>query len=162
MKKTSNIAYLGIFTALAMIFSYIEFLIPFSIGIPGIKLGLANIVVLFALYTMGEKEALFISCVRILLMSMLFANLSVMVYSLAGGLLSLLVMVLAKRSRRLGMVGVSVLGGIFHNAGQLIVAMLVLETRSLWYYGPVLFLAGILTGLAIGIVGEKIEHMIEF
>lgn len=140
---------MGLFTALAMIFGYVEAILPISIGIPGVKLGLANLVVVFALYRLRPLEAFWINVVRIILVSFMFGNLSMMIYSLAGGVLSFAVMALLKKSRKFSIYGVSVAGGVFHNVGQLIVAMLVLETASLVYYGPVLLISGLVTGLLI-------------
>lgn len=154
--KTRRIAYLGMLIALAFVFSYIEFLIPVNLGVPGAKLGLANLVVIVALYTLGEKNAFFLSIVRIILVGFTFANMASMLYSLAGGILSYLAMVLAKKSKLLSITGVSVIGGVFHNIGQIIVAILVLETGSLLYYLPVLLIAGVASGVAIGVLGAMI------
>lgn len=154
--KTKKIAYLGLLIALAFVFSYIEFLIPVNIGVPGAKLGLANLVVIVALYTLGERDAFLLSVVRIVLVGFTFANMASMIYSLAGGILSYLAMVIAKRTKLLSMPGVSVLGGVFHNVGQIIVAILVLETASLVYYLPVLLIAGITSGVIIGILGAMV------
>ncbi|MCI5872600.1 MAG: Gx transporter family protein [Clostridiales bacterium] len=154
--KTKKIAYLGLLIALAFVFSYIEFLIPVNIGVPGAKLGLANLVVIVALYTLGERDAFLLSVVRIVLVGFTFANMASMIYSLAGGILSYLAMLIAKRTKLLSMTGVSVLGGVFHNVGQIIVAILVLETASLVYYLPVLLIAGITSGVIIGILGAMV------
>ncbi|MEE1014891.1 MAG: Gx transporter family protein [Lachnospiraceae bacterium] len=153
---TKKLAMMGLFTALAMIFGYVEAILPISVGIPGVKLGLANIVVLFALYYLKPSEAFLINIVRIILVSFMFGNLSVMLYSLAGGVLSFGAMLLFKKSGKFSVYGVSVAGGVFHNVGQLLVAMLVLETMSLVYYGPVLLISGVVTGLVIGIVSSEV------
>lgn len=150
-----KVAYFGVFTALALIFSYVETLIPIQFGIPGVKLGLANLVIVLALYKMGAREAYLLSVVRVLLSGFLFGNYFSILYSLAGGLLSLSVMVLVKRSDGFSVMGVSIAGGVFHNVGQLLVAMLVVETFSVIYYVPVLLIAGMLTGLLIGIVANE-------
>ena len=126
-KKT---ALLGMLVALAFVLSYIETLIPVNLGIPGAKLGLANLVVMVALYTLGTKEAFALSMVRILLTGLTFSSMAAMLYSFAGGLLSFAVMYLAKRSKLFSAAGVSVLGGISHNAGQIFVAMWVLDTAK--------------------------------
>lgn len=154
--KTRKIAYLGLLTALAFVFSYIEFLIPVNIGVPGAKLGLANLVIIVALYTLGARDAFLLSVIRIVLVGFTFANLAMMIYSLAGGCLSYAAMVIAKKTDRLSMTGVSVLGGVFHNIGQILVAMAVLETESLLYYLPVLLIAGIASGVAIGVLGAMV------
>ncbi len=158
MKKTKAIkmAFYGMLIALAFIFSYIEVLIPFNFGIPGIKLGLANIVVLTALYTFGAKDAFIISCIRILLVGLTFGNLFSMLYSIAGGLLSWAIMCLLKRIKGFSIIGVSIAGGISHNVGQIVVAAIVLKTIALAYYLPFLLIAGIITGLLIGILGHII------
>jgi heptaprenyl diphosphate synthase len=146
-------AYYGMFVALAFVFSYIEVLIPFSIGIPGIKLGLANIVVLTILYAMGTKEAFVISCIRILLVGFTFGNMSSILFSFAGGLLSWLVMSICKQIKSFSMIGVSIAGGITHNIGQILVAAIILETASIALYIPVLLIVGTVTGLVIGLLG---------
>lgn len=157
MKKNrrTKAAYLGVFTALALIFSYIETLIPFQIGIPGVKLGLANLIIVIALYKMRVRDALALSVVRILLAGFLFANLFSIIYSLAGGILSLAVMAFLKKRGTFSVIGVSVAGGVFHNIGQLLVAMFVVETFSVAYYVPVLLIAGVITGCLIGIVSNE-------
>lgn len=138
--------------ALAMIFSYVETMIPINFGIPGVKLGLANLVIVAAIYLFGGKQAFLISIVRIFLSGFMFGNLASIMYSLAGGLLSLAVMLLLKKIDKLSILAVSVMGGICHNIGQLIVAMLVVENLKLIFYVPVLLISGFLTGLLIGIV----------
>lgn len=150
-KKT---AYMGMLVALAFIFSYIESLIPISVGIPGIKLGLANMVVIVTLYLMGTGPAFTLSLVRIVLTGFTFGNLAMMMYSLAGGMLSLLVMVIARKTKLFSITGVSVLGAVFHNVGQIIVAALVVENSSLFYYLPVLLVSGVAFGIIIGVVGS--------
>ncbi len=147
---------MGVFLALALICSYVESLIPISFGIPGVKLGLTNIVVVLMLYCIGAKEALAVSVCRIVLAGFLFGNLFSILYSLAGGLLSFLIMWAVKRTGKLGILPVSVCGGIFHNIGQLAVAALVVENYNVFYYLPVLLLAGAATGLAIGVVAQEL------
>lgn len=154
-KNTVRIAWFGVFTALALIFSYVETLIPFQIGIPGVKLGLANLIVVVALYKMGGKDAMLLSVTRIVLSGFIFASLFSILYSLAGGLLSLAVMVILKKRGSFSVFGVSMAGGVFHNVGQLIVAMLVVETFSVAYYVPVLLIAGVITGFIIGVVANE-------
>ena len=132
-------AYMGMFTALAFVFSYLEFLIPINLGIPGVKLGLANLVTIVALYTMGIKEACMLS-----------------LYSLAGGFLSLLAMAVAQKIKLFSVTGVSVLGGVFHNLGQILAAALVVENAKLLYYFPVLVLSGTLAGTVIGILAAMV------
>ena len=144
-------AYFGVFTSLALILSYVETLIPISFGIPGIKLGLANLVIVIVLYTYGGKEAFLLSVTRILLSGFLFGNLSMILYSMAGGIFSLAIMVLLRRTG-----GFSIPGGVFHNIGQLLLAMMIVETYQVWYYFPVLLVSGLVTGLLIGIVSSEV------
>lgn len=151
----NKVAYFGVFTALALIFSYVETLIPISFGIPGVKLGLANLIVVIALYKLGLKEAYLLSVVRVLLAGFLFGNYFSIIYSLAGALLSLTVMAALKKAGGFSMIGVSIAGGVFHNIGQLFVAMLVVETFRVAYYVPVLLTAGLLTGCVIGILAQE-------
>lgn len=149
-------AYFGVFTALALIFSYVETLLPIHFGIPGAKLGLANLVIVIVLYKMGGKEALLLSVTRIVLSGFLFGNLFAILYSLAGGLFSLAVMGLMKRKKSFSIIGASMAGGVTHNIGQLIVAMLVVETYQVGYYLPVLMLAGLATGTLIGVISREV------
>lgn len=148
-------AYFGVFTALALIFSYVETLIPVSFGIPGIKLGLANIVIVIVLYKTDARKACLLSVVRVVLAGFLFGNYFSILYSLAGGLLSLAVMTLLKKRGGFSVIGVSTAGGVFHNIGQLLTAMAVVETLSVAYYVPVLLAAGTVTGILIGILSEQ-------
>lgn len=153
-------AYFGVFTALALIFSYIETLIPIQFGTPGIKLGLANLVVVIVLFKTGWKEALLLSVTRIVLAGFIFGSLFSIVYSLAGGVLSLGIMTLLARTGRFSVAGVSMAGGVSHNIGQLIVAMLAVETYQVGYYLPVLLIAGLITGAVIGAVaGEVLKRI---
>lgn len=151
----SKVAYFGVFTALALIFSYVETLIPINFGIPGVKLGLANLIIVIALYKMRLREVYLLSIVRVLLSGFIFGNYFSIIYSLAGGLLSLTVMAVFKRKDGFSIMGISIAGGVFHNVGQLIVAMLVVETFSVAYYVPMLLIAGMITGLLIGIVSNE-------
>lgn len=153
---SKKVAMTGMFVALAMIFSYVEVLIPINLGIPGMKLGLANLVVVVTLYVLGVKTAFAVSIIRIILVSMTFGSLSAMLYSMAGGLLSFAGMVLFKKIRALSVVGVSVIGGVLHNAGQVIVAMAVVENVMLVSYFPPLMIAGTITGALIGIVSSNV------
>jgi heptaprenyl diphosphate synthase len=159
--KNKRIAFLGLFVALAFVLSYIEYMLPLSIGIPGAKIGIANLAVMVTLYTVGEKNAIALSIIRVVLVGLTFGNISMMMYSLAGAALSLFAMLLARKIGKLSMTGVSVLGGVFHNVGQIIVAMLVLETKSLLYYLPFLIIVGTITGVVIGIVSSLITARVK-
>lgn len=152
-KKT---AYLGVMLALALICSYVEVLIPIPIGIPGIKLGLANIVIVFAMYSIGIKEALVLSIMRVTISGFMFGNVVAIAYSLAGGLLSLFVMYLLKKTDKLSCISVSIAGGIMHNIGQMIVATILVDNYYVLYYVPVLMVAGFITGACIGIVAQEV------
>ena len=156
-----KVAIFGVFTALALIFSYVELLIPINFGIPGAKLGLANLMTVLVLYKMGIKEALALSVTRIILSGFMFGNLFGILYSLSGGLLSFLVMVLLKKSDRFSVAGVSIGGGTAHNIGQLLVAMVVGQTYQVGYYLPVLLVAGEVTGLLIGLVAKEVLKRIQ-
>ena len=158
--KIKSIALFGMMVALAFTFSYLESLIPFDFAIPGVKLGLANLVVVVALYTMKPGEALCIVIIRIFLAGLTFGNAYSLAYSLCGGLLSYAVMLLFKKTK-LSIIGVSMLGGIFHNIGQIIVAAMVLGTARIAYYLPVLLVSGVATGLAIGIVSKLITDRVK-
>lgn len=142
--------------ALAAIFSYIEGLFPISLGAPGIKLGLANIVVLFALYAYGAKAGAAVSLLRIALVAALFGNMMAAVYSLAGAAVSLAVMLLLKNTGRFSLAGVSMAGGVSHPAAQMAVAMLITRTPSLLAYLPVLILGGMLAGLLMGLLAYQV------
>ena len=152
-KKT---AYLGLFAAIA-IFGYVESLIPFFAGIPGMKLGLANLAVLFVLERYTWKEAALVSLVRIFVVGFLFGNGSSIMYSLAGAALSLAVMVFVKNKVGFGHLGVSVAGGVSHNIGQLMVAIPATHTVGLlYYYAPALMVSGVVTGLLIGVLTREV------
>lgn len=161
MKKTKRLVLLAMLTAVAMILSYVESLLP-SVGIPGVKMGLANIAVIFALFRFGWKEAAALSLVRVVLASLLFGSVGAMLYSLAGAVLSLAVMALLRRIDRFSTVGISVAGGVAHNAGQILMAMLILQTKQLFGYLPVLAVSGIaggvLTGLAAALLIRRIPE----
>ena len=158
--KTRRLALMGLLTSLGLIAGYIEFLIPIPLGIPGVKPGLANIVIVWALYSLGLWEALMINGMRIFLSGFLFGNFSMILYSLAGAAVSFLCMCLAKKSGLFSMTGVSMIGGVMHNVGQLFMAMLVLETVNLIYYGPVLLATGVITGLLIGMVSAEVKKRV--
>ncbi len=159
-RKGARLASFGVFVALALIFSYIENLIPFQIGIPGVKLGLANLVIVIALYRMPVGEVYLLSGVRVVLTGFLFGNLMSILYSLAGGILSLTVMWGMKRIRSVSILGVSIAGGVFHNVGQLLAAALMVETYGVFSYLPVLLISGLLTGFVIGLAaGEMLKRI---
>ena len=143
---------LGLTIALAMIMSYIEALVPLSFAVPGIKMGLANIVIIFVLYKIGTKEAILVSLIRVILVSLLFSNVMAMAYSIAGAVLSLAIMWFLKKTDKFSVIGVSIAGGIMHNVGQIIMAVILLGTEQIALYLPVLIITGTATGVVIGIV----------
>lgn len=145
----------GVFTALALLFSYIESLIPFHIGIPGVKLGLANLIIVIALYKTNTKQAFLLSVTRVLLAGFLFGNMFSILYSLAGGCLSLAAMAVLRKRESFSVMGVSIAGGVFHNIGQLLMAILVMESCNLVYYLPVLLISGLVTGGLIGVTANE-------
>ena len=161
MKKTKRLATTAVLVALARILSFVESRIPAFFPIPGLKLGIANIVTLFAIYRLGIKDALYISLVRVSLASMLFGTLTSFLYALAGGMLSLFVMVLVKKLTPLTTVAVSVLGGVAHNIAQVTVASIILSTNVVIYYLPPLLLSGTVAGVAIGIVGALLVKKVK-
>lgn len=146
--------------ALAFIFSYIESMFPMPVPVPGVKLGLANLVNVVGLYTVGVAGTAAVSLVRIVLVGFTFSNMFSMIYSLAGGIFSLLVMILARKTGAFSKVGVSILGGIFHNIGQLTVAAFVTKTAGVFTYFPMLLVAGVVTGAVIGLLGGMIVERI--
>lgn len=157
MKKkrvsTKKISGIGLMIALAFVLSYIESMMPINIGIPGIKAGFSNIVVIFSLYVYGAFIAFGIAVVRIILVGFTFGSLASLMYSFAGGMLSFAVMLILKKTDIFSVNGVSVAGGVSHNAGQIIVAMLVLKTKLLIYYLPALIISGTVAGIVVGIAG---------
>ena len=151
---------LGMFISLALIMSYVESILPISIGIPGAKIGLANIVIIITLYKAGAKEACFISIIRIILSGFLFGNLFSIVYSIMGAVFSLAAMILLKKKNDFSVYGISMIGAVMHNAGQTVAAIFVLENVALISYLPVLVVVGTITGILIGMVsGNIIKHL---
>ena len=153
---SKRVALGGVLTACAMIFSYIEFLFPLNFIIPGVKLGLANIVIIIALYRLGFKYALIVNLLRIFLMAWLFTGPLALLFALSGGLFSLLAMWLLKNLRVFSIAGVSIAGGVAHNAGQILVAVLLMENAVVFYYLPVLLITGTITGVLIGILAGNV------
>ena len=155
----SKVARYGLLTALALVLSWVESLLP-PLWVPGVKLGLPNIAIVFALYRLGWRDACIISLVRVFLVFLLFGNGAGLAYSLAGAALSLSLMGLLKKTGRFSSVGVSVAGGVAHNAGQILVAMALLETARLAWYLPVLWISGTVAGVLVGIVsGGLVERV---
>lgn len=149
---TKRLAADGLFLTLGLVVSYIEVMLPIPLGIPGIKIGLANAVIMVLLFFTTWQRTLGISVMRILLTGFLFGNPMTIIYSLAGGILSLFVMVLLKKIKGFSTVGISVGGGVAHNLGQLTVAVLLMENARIYYYAPVLLVTGTVAGIAIGVL----------
>lgn len=156
-----KIAYLGLFTALALIFSYVESLLPVNLGLPGIKLGISNVVIVIVIYFYSYKEAFIVSIARIVISAFLFTNAFSLLYSLAGALLSIVMMALVKKRDLLSIVGVSIVGGVFHNIGQLIVASIIVKQIKITYYAPVLIVSGVITGVLVGLISGFIYKRVE-
>ena len=151
-----TVAHIALLTSLALIFSYVEAIIPYNPAIPGIKLGIANVVTVIALYKFGWKDAACVSILRIVLAGLLFNGVFGMLYSLAGATVSFLGMLLLKKSKIFSIVGVSMAGGVLHNLGQLLVAAALIEDLRIFFYFPVLLFSGIVSGIAIGIAATLI------
>lgn len=161
MNRNKKLANMAMLVALAMIFSYVESLIPINFGVPGMKLGVANLVTVTGLYFLKTPEVLAVSVLRVLLTGFIFGNGMSIIYSLAGAVVSLLAMALVKKMDGISIVGVSITGGFFHNIGQILVAMSVVENLKLIYYLPVLLVAGTVTGFVIGIVAGRILQVVK-
>lgn len=153
--ETKNITVMALFSAVAIIFSYIEAILPpIWSAIPGIKVGLANIVTVTLLYKFSIKEASIVAFIRIIIIALLFGNAMTLIYSIAGFVLSVAIMDILKRMNLFSTVGVSIAGGVFHNLGQIIVAMLLLQTKEIGYYMIVLAITGTVAGILIGIASN--------
>lgn len=150
--KSKKVAFLGLSIGLAMILSFVESQIPALVAVPGIKVGLPNLVIVFMLYRIGFKEAVTVSMIRIVLVSILFGNLQTMTFSIAGAALSLLGMFILKKLDWFSCITVSIVGGILHNVGQIIAACLWTQTAAIAYYLPVLLISGVTAGALIGLV----------
>ena len=152
-EKARKVALYGILIALAMVLCFVETLIPIPIPVPGVKLGLANLVTVTGLYLVGIPGTICVTVLRIVLVGFSFGNPYSMLYGLSGSILSLIVMSAAKKYRLFSQIGISVLGGIFHNIGQITFAALIVRTPGLYYYLPALLAAGCIAGVIIGILG---------
>ena len=153
--ETKKITVLALFSAVAIIFSYIEAILPpIWSAIPGIKVGLSNIVTVALLYKFSLKEAAIVAFIRIIIIALLFGNVMTLIYSIAGFVLSVTIMAILKRTSLFSTVGVSIAGGVFHNLGQIIVAMILLQTKEIGYYMIILAITGTVAGILIGIAGN--------
>ena len=159
--KTKKLVTLAVTVSVAMILSFVESRIPSFVAIPGVKVGLANIAVIFALYKLGWREALAVSLVRVALVALLFGSVVSLAYSTAGAILSLAVMILLRKTGVFTEVAVSVVGGITHNVGQILVAFLLLETGVVFYYLPFLLVSGIIAGIAVGVASSLLVKKVK-
>lgn len=159
---TKHIAKIGMMVAVAFVLSYIESMLPLNFGVPGIKAGFSNIVVIFALFSFSPLTTFVIAVVRIILSGLTFGSLSSMLYSLSGGILSFFVMLLLKKTHKFSIYGISVAGGVFHNIGQILVAMAVLQNSMIVYYLPFLLVAGVVAGMVVGIIGAILVKRLRY
>ena len=154
--SASFIARVGLMATLALIFSYVEAIIPYNPGVPGIKLGIANVVTVVALYKFGNKDAAAVSIIRVVLAGLLFNGLFGMLYALAGAAVSLAGMILLKKTGLFSVTGVSMAAGVLHNLGQLLVAAALIEDLRIFFYFPVLMFSGIAAGILVGIASTLV------
>ena len=159
--RTKDVALRAVLLGLALVLSWVESLVPLSLAVPGIKMGLPNLVVVFALYRLGWKDAGLLSLLRVLLVGMLFGNYFALAYSVAGAALSLLVMLTLKRTENFSIAAVSMAGAVAHNIGQIAVAVFVLETARLVWYLPALLISGVAAGICIGLLGALLVERVK-
>ena len=159
--KTKKLVTLAVTISVAMILSFVESRIPAFVAIPGVKVGLANIAVIFALYKMGWREAITVSVIRVILIALLFGSVVSLAYSIAGALISLSLMILLRKIGIFTEVAVSVVGGITHNIGQILIAFLLLETKVVFYYLPFLLVSGVIAGIAVGVASALLIKRIK-
>lgn len=159
--RTKDVALRAVLLGLALVLSWVESLVPLSFAVPGVKMGLPNLVVVFALYRLGWKDAGLLSLLRVLLVGLLFGNYFALAYSVAGAALSLLVMAGLKRTERFSIAAVSVAGAVAHNIGQIAVAVFVLETARLVWYLPALLVSGVAAGICIGLLGALLVERVK-
>lgn len=150
-KTVKKIAILAIFITLALILSYVDSLIPLAIMVPGIKIGLANVIIILALYTMGEKETILISITRVILSSLLFGTILTCLYSMTGAMFSFIIMLFLKKKTDLATLTISIIGAVSHNFGQITMAIFIMNTKEIIYYLPILIITGVISGMLIGI-----------
>lgn len=154
--RAKKIASLSLLIALALIFSYVEAIIPYNPGIPGVKLGVANIVTIITLYTYGNKDAFIVNIVRVFIAGLLFNGIFGACYAMAGAMVSLIGMIILKKTKLFSVVGVSMAGGVLHNLGQLLVAAFLISDLKIFFYFPVLMFSGIIAGIAVGIASTVV------
>lgn len=158
--RSKDIVLCGMMTALALVLSYLESLVPFFFGIPGMKLGLANLCFVFFLKSKRPGLGFIVNISRILLVGFLFGNTVSLIYSIAGGVLAMVLMIVFDHLDYFSIMGISIIGGVFHNIGQLIVSSVIVSEIKLWYYAPVLLVSGAITGLFIGYIIIEVDKRI--
>lgn len=151
-----RITILALLLAVSVVLGYVESLIPYDFGVPGIKLGLANVVSLLIIYTYKSRDAFLVGILRVLIIGFLFGNLSMIIYSLSGLIFSIIMMIFFKKVRIFGIIGVSVIGAVFHNIGQLIVAYFVVRSVGVLAYIPVLLIAAVIAGVFTGVAASSV------
>lgn len=158
---TKKVSVIGLFTAMALLLSYIENLLPFRTGIPGIKLGIANLIIVIAFYFLPSGEVLSISLLRVFFLSVFSGSPFTAVFSFTGAIASFFAMYISYRRNSFSPVGISILGGVTHNLAQLLISALLLNTPAFLWYSPVLLISGIITGLINGLITIKIIHTVK-
>lgn len=151
---SKKIALIGLLTACGILFGYVENLIDLPIGIPGVKIGISNIITVICIYMIGPIEALFVLVLRVVMSGFLFGNMYSLLYSLSGALFSYAFMVLGFKLNFFSIIGNSMLGGVTHNLGQLIIACIIISNLKLTFYIPVLLISGLIAGAIIGIISS--------
>ena len=160
--KTKRVAFLGVLTSVALVLSYIEAILPpIWAAVPGIKMGFPNIVIIFLLYRFGVKEAAIVSVIRLFIVALLFGNVMTLAYSFAGAALSLMLMALCKKINKISVIGTSIVGGVSHNLGQILVAIVLFDTVQIGYYMAVLAVTGTIAGVFIGLAGALLLRRLE-
>lgn len=154
-----DVALTGLLAAFSIILSYIEYLLPINIAIPGIKPGIANVAIVVALYILDYKKAIIIDVIKLIVIGILFGNAFSIMFSVAGALLSLLVMIVAKKIKIFTILAVSVCGGVFHNVGQLIIAIFIMKSTIIVSYLPFLIIGGVLAGIIVGIISAAVTRI---
>ena len=149
--KSAKITYIALLSALAVVFGYIESLFPLPVPVPGIKLGISNIVILFAIIKMNRRDAFLIMLIKVMICSVLFSGINSLFYSLSGGIFSFFAMIFAQKLN-FSTIGMSMAGGVFHNLGQIFAASVLLSSFSAFYYLPILTVCGLFVGSAVGIL----------
>lgn len=152
--KTKRLAFLSIATTLALVLSYVEMLLPpIWSAVPGVKVGLPNIIIIFLIFKLSFKDAIAVSFIRIFLSALLFGNVMSLAYSILGAIFSITIMFILKKSGWFSIIGISIGGGVFHNLGQIIAAILIMQTKEIGYYMIILSITGIFAGIFVGVAG---------